>query len=84
MIDDITNRLAHRIWETFEKEGIQNDSEGNHRAASGIIVRILNGSYKLDEWRNFLSSGDYDTLKRTVESNERDDLARYEADMRGI
>jgi hypothetical protein len=74
-VEGITNRLAHRIWETFEKEGIQNDAEGNHRAASGIIVRILNGSYSIDEWRNFLSPEDQSYITK-----KRDDIARSEAD----
>ena len=64
MIDDITKRLAHKVWEIFEKEEIPNTPDGNYQAAEGIVRRILNGSYKADEFINFLSEADYEYLKR--------------------
>jgi hypothetical protein len=79
LIDEITKRLAHKVWEIFEKEEIPNNAEGNYGAANGIITRILNGSYSIDEFRNLLSAEDYEYLKRlTIEH-----LARLEEDQPG-
>ena len=63
MIDDCIKRLAHKVWEIFEREEIQNNAEGNYQAAQGIIQRIINGSYKIDEFRNLLNAEDYEFLK---------------------
>ena len=63
MIDEITKRLAHRVWEIFEKEEIPNNSEGNYQAAEGIIKRIINGTYQIDEFRNLLNAEDYEYVK---------------------
>ena len=79
MIDEITKRLAHKVWEIFEKEEIPNNAEGNYGAAKGIITRILNGSYSIDEFRNLLSEVDYQFLKRTTIEH----LARLEEDQPG-
>lgn len=58
----ITKRLAHTIWEKFEKAGITNDAEGNYRVAESIITRIIESIYAADEWTNFLSVEDMRTL----------------------
>lgn len=59
---DITERLAHTIWETFEKAEITNDAEGNYRVAEDIVTRIIEGIYAAEEWTNFLSIEDMRAL----------------------
>jgi len=59
---DITKRLAHTVWETFEKAEITNDSEGNYRVAEDIVTRIIGGIYAADEWASFLSPEDMRAL----------------------
>ena len=66
MIDEITKRLAHKVWEIFEKEEIPNTETGNYQAAEGIIKRIINGSYNIDEFRNLLNAEDYEYIKRVA------------------
>ena len=76
MIDDCIKRLAHKVWEIFEREEIQNNAEGNYQAAQGIIQRIINGSYKIDEFRNLLNAEDYEYIQRVTNEN----LARLKED----
>ena len=70
MIDEITKRLAHKVWEIFEKEEIPNHSDSNYAAADGIIKRIINGTYKIDEFRNLLSAEDYEYLERATNDHK--------------
>ena len=76
MIDEITKRLAHKVWEIFEKEEIPNHSESNYSAAEGIVKRIINGTYQIDEFRNLLSAEDYENLKRLTNDHQ----TRYASD----
>jgi len=76
VIDDCIKRLAHKVWEIFEREEIQNNAEGNYQAAQGIIQRIINGSYKIDEFRNLLNAEDYEYIQRVTNEN----LARLKED----
>ena len=70
--DDCIKRLAHKVWEIFEKEEIPNTETGNYQAAEGIIKRIINGSYNIDEFRNLLNAEDYEHIKRiTLEHSAR-------------
>lgn len=64
---EITERLANAVWRTFEKDEIQNDADGNYRTAEDIMRRLLNGSYKLDEFRNFFNAEDYEAVKGLIE-----------------
>ena len=67
-MEDVTRRLAHKIWELFEKEELQNTSEGNWNAAKVIVDRILNGTYKVEEFRKMLGD-DYEHVKRVADEN---------------
>jgi hypothetical protein len=67
----ITKRLAHTIWETFEKAGITNDAEGNYRVADSIIKRIIDRTYAAEEWAHFLSVEDMRTLFAIREERDR-------------
>jgi hypothetical protein len=63
-VNDVTKRMAHKVWEIFEKEEIPNTESGNYQAAEGIIKRIINGSYNIDEFRNLLNAEDYEYIRR--------------------
>jgi hypothetical protein len=80
MIDEITKRLAHKIWEIFDKDEIQNNELSNYRCAEGIMRRLLNDSYKLDEFRNFFSTEDYEAVRKLIEDA---DIARSKEDCGG-
>lgn len=75
----LVERLANRIWQIFEAEGWPSDSDGNWNAAIGIVERIMNGAYKIEEFRSFFSSEDYDDLSRRA----RENLARLSEDRAG-
>lgn len=68
---DITERLAHTIWKTFEKAEITNDAEGNYRVAEDIVTRIINRTYTAEEWENFLSKEDMRALLILREEADR-------------
>ena len=72
-IANVTIRLAHKVWEIFEKEEIPNTASGNYQAAEGIIKRIINGSYNIDEFRNLLNAEDYEYVKRKASDYIRED-----------
>ena len=60
--EDITERLAYKVWDTFDKAEIPNDKDGNYRVADGIVKRIIDRTYIAEEWTNFLSIEDMRAL----------------------
>ena len=61
---DIIKHLAEKIYVLFDKEEIQNNSDGNWHAAETIIRRVINGAYPLDEWKSYFLDEQLGYLKQ--------------------
>ena len=65
MIDkSLIERLAYRIWTIFDKEEIINTPESNYLAAENIIKRILADTDKLEDFKTFFNSEDYERIEK--------------------
>ena len=71
-IRDIVSRLAHHIWDEFNENDIENNTESNWRAAEGIINDVISGKYKLGEFKSMLQPEDVRVLEEEIAKRLRD------------